>query len=270
MIEPARPTSYPQINALLQTLLEQVQATLGSQFVGMYLEGSLTGDDFDRDSDVDFVVATDEPVSGEHFLALQALHDRIATLDSPWAIQLEGSYVPRLALRRYDPAHALHPNIERGLGERLKLAKHDASWVIHLSILRERGITLAGPAPNTLIDPVGPEQLRQAMLAVLRSWAAPLLANPARIQGRGYQSYIVLSLCRILYTLEHGTIASKRVAARWAQASLGPAWAYVIERAWEGRHDPGSAASQEDLSATLALIRFVLGRSQPDEPASTA
>lgn len=142
------PTPYPEVNWLLKDLLESMQAILGDHFIGMYLDGSLAGGDFDQDSDIDFIVVTDIEVTEGLFLALQAMHDRLATTDSCWAIQLEGSYISQQALRRYDPTNALHPNIERGVGERLKMIHHDAAWVIHRYVLRERGITLAGPAPS--------------------------------------------------------------------------------------------------------------------------
>ncbi len=264
------PTPYPDINTLLQELLERVQTLLGSHFIGMYLEGSLTSADFDQDSDIDFVVVTDDEVSGDLFLALQAMHERIATLNSPWAIQLEGSYISRHALRRYDPAHAMHPNIERGPGERLKMTRHDAAWVVHRSILRERGITVIGPAPHTLIDPVAPDDLRQAMLEIAPGWAAAILANPTQLHRRGYQSYIVLTLCRMLYTLHAGTVVSKPVAARWAQEALGQRWAPLIERTWVGRHDPESEASPEDVGGTLALLRHMLKRDRQFEQPTDA
>src|SRR6266545_3494137 len=264
------PTPYPDINTLLQELLERVQTLLGSHFIGMYLEGSLTSADFDQDSDIDFVVVTDDEVSGDLFLALQAMHERIATLNSPWAIQLEGSYISRHALRRYDPAHAMHPNIERGPGERLKMTRHDAAWVVHRSILRERGITVIGPAPHTLIDPVAPDDLRQAMLEIAPGWAAAILANPTQLHRRDYQSYIVLTLCRMLYTLHAGTVVSKPVAARWAQEALGQRWAPLIERTWVGRHDPESEASPEDVGGTLALLRHMLKRDRQFEQPTDA
>ena len=147
------PTPYTEVNALLQELLESVQTILGSHLVGLYLDGSLASGDFDQDSDIDFVVVTDDEISGDLFSALQAMHERIATIDSWYAIQLEGSYISQRALRRYDPAHALHPNIERGRGERLKMIRHDETWDIRRYVLRERGITLTGPAPQDLIDP---------------------------------------------------------------------------------------------------------------------
>ena len=254
------PTPYPDVNAMLAKLLPNMQAVLGNHLIGFYLDGSLTGSDFDEDSDIDFVAVTDVEVTGDLFESLRTMHDRIATTDSVWAIQLEGSYVSVDALRRHDPAHTLHPNIERGTGERLKLAHHDEGWNIHRWVVREHGITLIGPDPHTLIDPVTAEDLRRAMQPILTGWATNLLNDPAQITGRGYQSYIVLSLCRILYTIERGAVASKRVAAQWAQATLDARWMALIDRAWEGRHQPGMNAAPDEVSETLAFIRYTLDR----------
>ena len=255
-------TPYPEANTMLQELLESVRNILGSHFIGMYLDGSLTSRDFDEDSDIDFVVVTDEDISGDLFVALKTMHERIATMDSPFAVQLEGSYISQQGLRRYDPEHALHPNIERGEGERLKMVSHDDWWIIHRYILRERGITIVGPAPQTLIDPVSPNDLRQAMLSILNGWATQILNNPNLINGRGYQSYVVLSLCRILYTLQFGDVVSKLVAARWAKETLDSQWVSLIDRAWVGRHHPQSKAETEDIKGTLDFIRFTLEFSQ--------
>jgi len=251
-------TPYPDVNALLLELLRNVQHILGDHLIGMYLDGSLANGDFDEASDIDFVVVTDEEVSATHFAALQAMHDHLATTDSPWAIQLEGSYIGQHALRRYDPANALHPNIERGPGERLKLVHHDAAWIVHRYIVRERGITMVGPAPQTLIDPISPTLLQQAMLSFLPGWAAHLLNDPAQITHRGYQSYIVLSLCRVLYTLQYGTVGSKPAAARWAQEAVSERWVPLIERTWEGRHNAGEEPSPEDINETLEFLQYTI------------
>ena len=259
------PTLYPEVNSLLQALLTGVQTILGSKFTGMYLDGSLASGDFDQDSDIDFIVVTEDELSDDHFLALKAMHDRIAAMDSPFAIQLEGTYISRQGIRRYDPLHALDANIERGNGERLKKVHHDAAWVTHCYVLRDRGITLSGPAPQTLIDPVSPDNLRQAMLEVLDGWVTQMSLEPDQLKFRGYQSYIVLSLCRILYTLRYGTVVSKATAARWAQETLGETWVPLIERTWAGRHNPGLEASPEDVNGTMAFIRFFLERSRQDK-----
>jgi len=251
------PTPYPEVNVVLGELLPGLQAILRAQFVGMYLTGSLATGDFDRNSDVDFVVVTEEEVGGELFSALDILHRRVAIIDSWCATQLDGGYIPRRALRRFDPSNAVHAHIDRGSGEHLRMVQYDEG-VVQSHLLRERGITLEGPDPRTLIDKVTPGDLRNAMPRVLDGWASRILDDPARIATQGYQSYTVLSLCRILYTLEFGAVVSKQVAAQWGRQTLGQA--LLIDRAWIGRQHPERAAASEDIDGTLALIREILRR----------
>jgi len=256
------PTPHPEVNTLLDKFLPAARAILGPQFVGMYLFGSLTSAGFDRDSDVDVLIVTEAPVSDKHFAALYALHVRLAALDLWCATQLEVSYIPRRALRRYDSTNARHPHIDRGSGaETLFWMQHDESWLVQRHVLRTRGIVLAGPAPATLIDEVAPDDLRQAMRAILKNWGAPMLDDPAPLQERGGQTYTVLSLCRILYTLRYGDVVSKSAAARWAQETLDKQWPPLIARTWDGRHNPGCAASPTDVNGTLAFIRYTLAHS---------
>ena len=248
------PTPYPDINVILHELLETIQSILGSRLIGLYLEGSLANGDFDQDSDIDFVVVTDEEVRGDQFSELQKMHDRIATLESPWAVELEGSYLSQDALRRHDPANNLHPNLERGRAERLKMVEHDEVWNIHRHILRERGITITGPDPKELIDPVSSSDLKKAMTPALDSWATYILDHPQILEQRGYQSYVVLSLCRILYTLQVGEVVSKRKASDWAKTAIDPKWTTLITDAWEGRHLPNTRANPGAIHQTLDFI----------------
>ena len=263
----AFPSPYPEVNAVLERLLSEVQEILGNQFIGLYLYGSLAYGGFDQDSDVDFIVVTVKELPEEVFSALQDMHAHIATLDSWCATQLEGSYIPLQALQKYDPVHALHIHIDRGRDEYLKRMQiEDATlsrawwggWVLLRAAFREKGITLAGPAPGALIDPVSPDDLRQANLAILQGWVNPLLDHPDQIKNSGYQSYIVLTLCRMLFTLEYDAITSKPAAARWARETLGEPWAVLIERAWIGRHHPNAKASTKDLTETLDFVRYTL------------
>jgi hypothetical protein len=255
------PTPHPEVNVVLGELLPSLHAILRDQFVGMYLTGSLATGDFDRNSDVDFVVVTEDEVGGELFSALDMLHRRVAMIDSWCATQLDGGYTPRRALRRFDPSNAAHAHIDRGRGERLKMVQYDEG-VVQSHLLRERGITLDGPDPRILIDPVTPKDLRNAMPRVLERLGSQILDDPARIDSQGYQSYTVLSLCRMLYTLKFGAVVSKPIAAEWARQTLGRRWAPLIDRAWRGRQHPERAASSEDVSGTLALIRESLRRAR--------
>lgn len=254
----ATPTPYPEINRLLAELYSGARAVLGDNFTGMYLDGSLASGAFDSASDVDFVIVTEVDVVGETFDALQALHERLALLDPVWGKKLEGSYISRAGLRHYDPEHALHPFFEWDGGG--TMVAHDATWDIHRYILREYGIRVAGPPPQELIDPVTPDQLRRAASIILTGWAVGILAAPEHIQGREYQSYTVLSLCRILYTLQFGDVATKTRAARWCQERLDPPWRALIERALEGRQHWDVPLLPEEIQATLDFIRYVVAQ----------
>ena len=255
------PTSYPEVNAILHELLLSVRAILGDRFVGMYLYGSLAAGDFSPySSDIDFLVVTDAGLSGNLVAALQAMHRRLAALDTPWANELEGSYIPVQALRRYRQDQANHPHIDRG-GSGLAVEPHASDWVFQRHILREHGVTLAGPPPQTLIDPVSPDELRAAVLSLLNEWWPPMLQTPSRLQHGGYQMYAVLTMCRALYTLEHVTIVSKPVAARWAQRELGEEYSALISRALAWQH-PELRADPAEIDRTLGLLKYVVERSR--------
>ncbi len=253
------PTPHAQVNALIRQLQTAINTVQGERLIGLYLDGSLALGDFDADSDIDFVAVLTKDVGGDSdvFHQLRDMHDAIARLDTPWAIQVEGSYLSAQALRRHDPVLAQHPNIERGQGEHLKMVAHKASWDVHRWVMRKCGIVLFGPPPQELIDPVDPEQLRAAMRD-LRVWLQQLLNTPSQIASRGYQSYVVLTICRMRYTLAHGVIVTKPAAARWAQDSLGEPWAGLIERAWAGRSQPNQPPDAADLQLTLAMIQTMV------------
>ncbi len=251
---PFQPTPYPLVNGLLQSLRDGIQAILGEQLVGLYLYGSLALGDFDpRKSDIDFLAATRAELRGEPLAALQVFHRHFAQGSSPWADELEGSYIPLAALRRYDPADTHHPHLDRGSGGALSVEQHDTDWIVQRYSLREYGVTLLGPAPRALIDPISPDELRQAVRDLLWWWQLQL-RDTSRVQTPGYQAYAVLSMCRIRYTLREGCILSKPQAARWAQQFLGQPYAVLIERAlaWQ----PGQ--SLDCLPETLDFIRDTL------------
>jgi len=254
------PTPYPDVNAVLQVLLSDVQTIIGNHFVGMYLYGSLATGDFDSHrSDIDFVVVTTNDLPSEMIQDLEAMHSRLAASDSKWATKLEGSYIPQDALRRHDPADAPCPCVNEG---NFYMARLGSDWVIQRHILREQGVVVKGPAPQTLIDPVQPNDLRRAVLGFLHEWWSPMLHEPdPRLHSGEYQAYAVLTMCRALYTLQYGTVVLKSVAAQWAQETLGERWAVLIERALAWPHD----AQLDNMNETLDFIRYTLERSQQCE-----
>lgn len=247
-----RPTPYPDVNAIASDLLLRVQRILAEQFVGMYLDGSLASGDFDpHRSDIDFIVVTSGALPDEILSALRVMHQEIEQGESPWAKKLEGAYIPQPTIRRYNPG-GKHPTLE--MGEDLSMGQDGPDWLIHRHVLREGGIVLAGPSPQELIDHVGPGELRQAVVALLQSWWSLMLCDPKRLLGPGYQPYAVLTMCRALYGLQHGTIVSKPFAARWALDSIEGRWESLIRRALADEGD----TQPESIKETQAFIRYTL------------
>jgi hypothetical protein len=103
------------------------------------------------------------------------------------------------------------------------------------------------------------------MRVVLQGWATQILDNPLQMESPGYQAYTVLSLCRILYTLHHGTVVSKRVAAQWALETLGGRWVALIEQAWRTRQSDRWDTQADYVQDTLAFIRYTLEHNQQFE-----
>lgn len=233
---------------------------LGERFIGLYLCGSLVSGDFNpQTSDIDFVVVTADELPGDVVSALKAMHTRLAASGLKGAARLEGDYIPLLALRRYDPRRASYPHL--GVDGHFDVEHHGSDSVIQRHTLREQGVGIAGSSLQTLIDPVEPNDLRQAALELLREWWLPQLHHPFRLRSSEYQAYAVLTMCRALYTLQHATIVSKPVAARWAQEALDERWAELIGQALAWRPD----AQSDNLIETLDFIRHMLERSQQFE-----
>jgi predicted nucleotidyltransferase len=258
-------TPYPDVNAVLRDLRAGVTAALGEHLVGMYLFGSLASGDFDpRRSDVDVLIVTDGLVSTEQFDALAAIHRDLAASDSAWATEVEAYYLTRAALRRGDPSFGEHLKVNRGNAGTLEPLHPDSGWLIQGHIFREHGVALVGPAPRTLVDPIAPGDLRRTMAASAVEWLEPLLNDSHELHRRGPRTYVVLTLCRILYTVANDAVASKPVAGRYALATLPNQWHGLIERALAWRKDEpateGELTSHDDVAATVELIRHVLAR----------
>jgi hypothetical protein len=260
MTSARKPTPYPELNEVLQELVESVQAILNSTFVAACLQGSFATGDFDRHSDVDFLIAIKEELPDDQVQALQIMHARIYHLDCAWAQHLEGSYFPKEVLRR--PAQPIAKLWYLDNGSQSLIRSDHCNTVVVRWTARQRGIVLAGPSPDTLIDPIPVEILRQDIMATIQDWGREIMANPERFNNRFYQSFIVLSYCRMLHDYLAGSIGSKRGGAEWVKANLEPTWNGLIDRAWDGRPNPALSVRQpadpEDFQSTLEFMQYIM------------
>jgi hypothetical protein len=253
------PTPYPDLNQVLKTLVERVQAALGETFVGAYLQGSFAVGDFDEHSDVDFIIVTEDALSDQQVEALQIIHAQVYALEIAWAQHLEGSYFPRRLLR-HPPAGHLLWFLDHGSRELIQ-SDHCNTLLVRW-VVREQGVTLAGPPPATLVDPITVTALRKEIYATMRDWGQYILTHPNQYNNRWYQTYLVLNYSRMLHDLHNGFPGSKRAGAEWAKANLDPGWCGLIDRTWAGRPHPALTSRQpadpDDFQATLAFLRYII------------
>lgn len=114
--------------------------------------------------------------------------------------------------------------------------------------------------------------MRRAGAAIAGTWLDQARADPswlAWFRQRDAQAFVLLTLCRLLYTMETGRVASKPGAARWAQEAVGPRWAELIERALAGQHDHTEIPDRE-ADETLALIQHTVDRFRQWEASAPA
>jgi predicted nucleotidyltransferase len=257
-----RPTSYNDVNVVLYDFLQNIRAIAGEDFHGMYLSGSLALGDFDQQSsDIDFVVVTDAPLSDQRVAELKTMHSRFASGDSPWAENIEAVYITPEALRHTPPSAERYPQVEKDRG--FFVDTLEESWIVPCFILREHGVVVAGREDlRRLINPVDPAALRRSAAAVAEMWLDDREHDPTWLdwlrEGHS-QSFVVLTLCRLLYTLDTGLVASKPAAARWVQETQERRWVGLIERALKTRHT-SEPPSESDIDETLAMIEYTVRR----------
>lgn len=227
-----QPTPYPPINEFLDNLQAALEHILGKKLVGLYLYGSIVMGDFDNDiSDIDLLAAVTVELSMMEFNSLRHMHHEIIEKNPQWENRLEIAYVPLKALKTFkeksskigiiSPGEPFH-NIEAG-----------RDWLINWYMVRENSLKLLGPPARAFIEPVSQDEFIKAVKEHVRAWDEWMTAD----RDRTAQSYAILTLCRGLYTIQHGEQVSKPQAVAWV-AETYPQWATLVQNALLWRQHP--------------------------------
>lgn len=251
------PTPFVQLNDVLDRLVLGVQDALGPNFAGAYLVGSFAVGDADVHSDCDFLVATREPINVAQEVAIRRLHRSLPARDGHWNRHLEGSYPPIEDLRTLDALGRDWLFVDHGHAE-MEWSTHCNS-LEHRWALRHHGVVLTGPDAEEFAD-VPAELLREKMRQQIPHLMTDL-ATWTRVEDIAWaQRYAVTTLCRMLFTLCHGRLASKREALMWASEELGERWCPLIQRAEAERTrgwDTSDRPDRESLRMTYEFAEHV-------------
>jgi len=248
------PTVFPDLNELLGELVARVQSILGDDFVGAYLVGSFALGGGDLQSDCDFLVVLRHQVTAEQEFELRELHAEIPTREGHWPHDLEGSYAPMADLATLAALDKQWLYVNRGWRQ-MQWSTHcnteDVRWT-----LRERGITLVGPDPSELVAEIPAEALRSKMQTLIEGFLPDLLTWTS-FEIAWTQRYAVANLCRMLYTLDSGEVASKQASLEWAKEALDARWRGLIQQVIDDRpltwNDPPRPGS---VGPTIAFAEY--------------
>ena len=242
-------TAFPDVNRILKILLPQMRRILRERLVGVYLYGSLTMGDFDLDiSDIDLLAATLSPVDETEFEALQEMHRDLASDNKEWDDRIEVAYLSVSALKTFRVHSSSMAVISPG--EPFHAKEAGKEWLQNWYLVQESGVALFGPPAKTIIPPITQDEFVEAV----GNYAAELGQRTIGRERKG-QAYVILAMCRALYTHRNGESTSKKQAAVWAQEEM-PQWSRLIQSALEWRE----AWREENVDHTTTYaeaVRFV-------------
>jgi predicted nucleotidyltransferase len=245
-------TPYQDVNIVLCSMAQGIERILGNDLRGLYLCGSLSYGDFNpQSSDIDLVAILNRPASANELEPIRELHSIEAQKYPKWAKRLECSYTPIEMLSNILPPREPRPYY--GEGVLYPAALYGNEWIINLYLQYNHGITLLGPEFTTLVAPIDILEVQKASIRDLFKEWQPKLADPGWLDNSHYQSYLVLNLCRILYTVMNRSTGSKKVSAAWAKDQY-PEWSTLVQAAEDWHYGTEMTLRAE----ALAFLKFVI------------
>lgn len=248
------PTSYEDINSLIQLLLSQIKEILGEKLVGFYLDGSLVLGDFDNDiSDIDLVAALSSDMDDAEFEALKRMHTNFSQEYKEWEDRIEVCYITTSALASVKSKTSTIANISPS--EPFHRRESNIEWIMNWYVLREKSITLFGGPAKIFVEPISKDEFVQAIKAHISSWRKYV----DDMHKRKGQAYSILTMCRALYAIKNGEQVSKKQAAEWAMKEL-PEWSGLIQNAieWRETKNESQVNHESTFPESKKFVLFVI------------
>ncbi|HEX2978554.1 MAG TPA: aminoglycoside adenylyltransferase domain-containing protein [Candidatus Babeliales bacterium] len=249
-------TRYKDINKLLHIFITEIQTIFGKNLTGIYLTGSLSYGDFNpKSSDIDLMVILKNSVSHNEIEQINKVHQKIGKAHKKWGQRIECSYISVDMLKDIYPPKLPRPYFGEGIF--YPEAPYGNEWLINKYLLYNYGIALVGPEFKTLTQPIDIVDVKKACINDLFQEWKPRITDQLYLEKSHHQSYAILTMCRILYTINCDAIASKKTAAAWVKITF-PHWSKIIQAA-EKWHD---GLKMNLLDETARFIAFVIEKTQ--------
>jgi predicted nucleotidyltransferase len=209
------------LNHITTVFVEEMKGNL----VGIYLHGSLAMGCFNPErSDIDLLVICSREVLDE---TKRKIIGKLMKVTKGQRNPLEMSIVQQrylkdfvhptpFELHYFHPAYLTDENYICG-GEGFE----DPDLAGHITVTYHRGIKLVGPEIKELFRPIDKRYYIESILNDIEDSPTGMGENPV---------YFTLNLCRVLYYLAEGKIASKKEGGEWGKRLVPSEYQMIVEQ----------------------------------------
>jgi hypothetical protein len=232
--------------AFAQCLAEITSRMLGEDLLSMIVHGSLTFDDYvPGHSDIDLLAIVARPLNDSE---IESLSRTVAAERTRAPAPVDLRVVTRgvATTPTETPPLDLYVRLKAPAPPAIEIRRQEPDLLVELSICREHGHALLGPAPPQLIEPVSPERVLGVGDAQLARWQS--LTDDAP-----YAALMVLTACRIWRFNEERIHCSKSAAGQWA-LTRDPSLHAVRDALRQRTGDPVSVEPAE-IARLLEIVR---------------
>lgn len=225
------PARIAGIAAQLAQAQAVIERHLGDTVLAIHLFGSALQGGLKPSSDIDLLVTvTDAP--GEQ-IRQALMRDLLSASAPPGSSRtlrpLEVTVLARAcvapwrypARRELQFGEWLRSELEAGRFEE-PMIDHDIAILLRQA--RQHGVSIVGPSPCEVFEPIPDRDLSKALQATIGQWNVP-------DDWAGEERNIVLALARVWYTAVTGAIVSKEAAADWLITLLPESHRDLLNRA---------------------------------------
>ncbi|NOU98367.1 DUF4111 domain-containing protein [Paenibacillus sp. LMG 31456] len=245
---------------LLQDYVQLLISQLPEVVYGIYLQGSIVLDGFVPErSDIDFITIVSRNLTPEEINQIDLIHEKLKNKHDYYSV-MEGQYTTLDHLRRTaDLERERFPKYFYGKCMGLTKGQIDSTA---LWILKNHGLTLFGPNARGLEINVSWPDLLNAMKYNLHKYWTEKADNYELFLQDNWVDDTVLTLGRIMYTLEHQSVITKDQAGDYLVQMLPTEWHALIYEAMrirQGKRENGHFPSIDERAArTQSFIKYIV------------
>jgi predicted nucleotidyltransferase len=215
---------YEFINIFKEKILENI-----NNIIGIYIFGSLAYGGFDeKSSDIDLQVITKTLLNEEEMENTKNIHKEIIEINKIWGNRLEVSYTPLFMFKEKDIPVIPRPYYN---GKFYEKAGYGNEWLINNYLILNYGQKIYGEDFKTLLNyEISIDDVKKSCVKDFYKELNPKIKDEKWLLDYENQAYIILNICRIIYTIKNNKIGNKLESAKWVKEKYIK-WNSLIEEA---------------------------------------